>query len=228
MVSNVVIGLGLAFILGLVDYVSEGALRKAKALKEGFVSFAAGISTTYIFLHLFPLVYSGIGALSQFIFIFILVGFVAYHLIEKYIYQHAPRDKVVKEIEMEHSAALFFYHFVIGIVLIALIEKDLVSGLLFFVPVSLHVIIDALPHSHKYKKWYFKFFSAGATFLGAGLAFLLRLPEAVNFALVGLIAGLLLFLEAREVIPEERKGSVAMFLVGVLLYGTFIVISWYV
>ena len=228
MVSNISIGLGLAFILSLVDYVSEGALQKSKVLKEGFVSLAAGISTTYIFLHLLPLVYSGVGALSRFIFIFVLLGFVVYHLVEKYIYQHAPRDKVVKDIELEHSVALFFYHFVIGIVLIALIQTGLVAGLFFFLPVSFHVIIDVLPHSHTYKKWHIKLLFAGATFLGAVLAVLIRIPEAVNFALIGLVAGLLLFLEIREVIPKERKGNPALFLIGVLLYGSFILLSWYI
>ena len=72
MVSNIAIGLGLAFVLSLVDYLSEGALRNTRTLKEGFVSLAAGISTTYIFLHLFPLVYSGVQSISRWIFVFVL------------------------------------------------------------------------------------------------------------------------------------------------------------
>jgi len=131
-----------------------------------------------------------------------MLGFVAYHLAEKYVYQHAPRDKVVKDIEIEHSVALFFYHFVIGIVLIALIRDSLFAGLLFFIPVALHVVIDALPHSHAYRKWYIKLIFASATFFGALLAAFVSLPVVVNFALIGLVAGLLLFLELREVIPR--------------------------
>jgi len=227
MVSTLQVALGLALLLGVVDYMSEGALTRRNAFfKERFVSFVAGLSVTYIFLHLFPLVYSGAQSLPRLIFIFMLLGFVTYHLIEKWIYKHVPREKIGKDIEREHAMTLFFYHFSIGIVFISLIRANVLDGLLFFVPVSLHVIVNALPHSHRFQRWSVKAFFSSAPFLGAVLAVVVQIPQIINFALLGVVAGLLLFLEAREVIPKKREGSPLFFILGVLLYGLLIIGSW--
>lgn len=229
MVSSVAVALGLVAFLAAINYFSEGALaRTGGVVKERFVSFVAGLSASYIFLHLFPLVYSGTQVLQRLIFIAVLFGFVAYHLVEKWIYKHAPRDKIVREVEEEHAITLFFYHFFIGIVFVSLIEKDFVGGLLYFLPVSLHVIINSLPHSHRFQRKEVKALFAGAPFFGVLFGSGVPLPEVLHFALLGVVTGLLLFLEAREVIPEKRKGSALFFLVGVIAYGALIMWSWFI
>jgi hypothetical protein len=227
MVSPIGIAFVLTFLLGVVDYFSEGVLatRDGK-FKEVFVSFVAGLSVTYIFLHLFPQVYSGAQDYPRLIFLFMLFGFVFYHVAEKWVYQHAPRDKLRKEIEEQHAATLFFYHFLIGLVLVSLIQESLISGLLYFIPVSLHVIINVLPHSHKFRRWYIKAFFTGAPLFGVLVASLVDIPNVVNFGLLGVLAGLLLFLEAREVIPHKREGSVLFFLLGVIVYWALITSLW--
>ena len=51
MVSNVQLAVGLALLLGIVDYLSEGHFTRKRGLfKERLVSFAAGVSVSYIFL----------------------------------------------------------------------------------------------------------------------------------------------------------------------------------
>ena len=68
MLSNIYIGLGLVALLTIADYISEGKFKNSK-IKEKVVSLGAGISTTYIFLHLFPNLYTGTQELSRFLFI---------------------------------------------------------------------------------------------------------------------------------------------------------------
>src|SRR3989338_5137325 len=115
MVSPTALALGLTLLLGAVDYASEGILaRYATLYKERFVSFVAGLSVTYIFLHLFPQVYSGAQAYPHLVF-------VSYHLIEKWIYQHLPREQIIEEVEHEHAITIFFSHFFIGIVFVSLV-----------------------------------------------------------------------------------------------------------
>jgi hypothetical protein len=227
MISNVHLALILALILSIADYYSEGRFTRRKhAFKERFVSFVAGLSISYIFLHLFPQVYSGVEELRELIFILMLTGFTMYHVIEKWIYRHAPRDQINAEIEHEHAVTLFVYHFLIGIVFVSFMKTGIVGGLLYYIPVSLHVIINALPHSHKFQKWQRKMFYTSAPFLGAVLASIIPFSTLVNFALLGVVAGILLFLETREISPRRRHGSVPYFLLGVILYGLLIGFTW--
>jgi len=175
---------------------------------------------------MFPFVYAQAQSLPRLTFVSMLAGFVAYHIAEKSIYKHTSRDNVVKKLEIQHSLTLFFYHFSIGAVFMSLIRVDLVSGFLFFLPVSLHVIINALPHSHRFQKPSVKAFFNSAPFVGSVFALVLPFPRVLTTALIGIVAGILLFIEVREVIPKKQKGSSSFFLLGVILYGILIGASW--
>lgn len=227
MISNVQLAVGLALLLGVIDYLSEGHfMRKRGLFKERLVSFAAGLSVSYIFLHLFPQVYTVAHDVPRLIFLSMLAGFVAYHALEKLIYQYAPRDEVINDIELEHSLTLFFYHFVIGIVFLSLMQQSRWDGVLFFIPVSLHVIINALPHAHRFQKMSVKAFFSSAPLLGVMVGWLVPIPTVIYALLFGLVAGILLFVEAREVAPRRRTESIVWFLIGVVGYGFLIGVSW--
>jgi zinc transporter ZupT len=227
MLSNVQLALGLALLLGVIDYLSEGHfMRKRGLFKERLVSFAAGLSVSYIFLHLFPQIYLTAHEVPRLIFLAMLTGFVAYHAIEKLIYQYAPRDEVVDDIELEHSVTLFFYHFAIGIVFLSLMRQSQWDGVLFFIPVSLHVIINALPHGHRFQRMSVKAFFSSAPLLGVMMALVVPIPPVVYALLFGVVAGILLFVEAREVVPRRRAESIVWFLIGVVSYGFLIGTSW--
>lgn len=227
MVSNVQLAIGLAVLLGVIDYLSEGHFTRRKGLfKERLVSFAAGLSVSYIFLHLFPQIYLTAHEVPRLIFLAMLAGFVAYHAIEKLIYQYAPRDEVINDIELEHSVTLFFYHFAIGIVFLSLMRQTVLDGILFFIPVSLHVIINALPHAHRFQRMSVKAFFSSAPLLGVILALMVPIPPIIYALLFGIVAGLLLFVEAREVVPRRRAESIVWFLIGVVGYGFLIGVSW--
>jgi len=218
-----IVALGLTFALGVIDFLSEGHFMRTKGVfKQRLVSFAAGISVAYLFLHLFPQLYSSIiGAdqsYQQLTFFLMMAGFISYHIIEKWIYQHARRDEIVKEVEIEHSLTLFFYHFIIGFVFVSLLHDGLENGLLYFIPLSLHIIINALPHSHRFRGNGVRLFFTSAPLLGAVVGSFFILPTLVQTTLLGLIAGILLFIEAREIVPKRRGESIAFFMVGVALF----------
>jgi len=218
------IGISLTAFLSLADFLSEGRFLRSQ-FKQRLVSFAAGVSVAYIFLHLFPQIYFSLFnsniSTKNVTFFAMLIGFVAYHLIEKWIYQHAKRDDIVAEIEQQHVLTLFFYHFVIGIVLLSLLKNDVVDGLLYFIPISMHVLINALPHSHRFDKKSVRAFFVSAPVLGAILASLVTIPEVLDLMLLGMIAGILLFVEAREIAPSKRSESISFFLLGVI---TFVIV----
>lgn len=219
MISNVQLALLLAAILSIANYILESGIKsRIRFMRDSMISLIAGISIAYVFLDLFPTVYQGTKFLSDNIFVFMLLGFTAYHLIEKLIYKHAARNQIAADIETEHTIILFTYHLAIGILLMFFIRNSLKSGLLFFVPVSLHVLLSELPGSHKFRHPLSRLLFAGAPILGALTGFAFSIPNALIFALLGLITGLLLFLEVRETIPQKKRGSPLFFVTGMLLF----------
>ena len=50
-------------------------------------------------------------------FIFLLVGFSVFHLVEKLVYQHAEAARLAWELKEVHSIDFFIYHFIVGVAL---------------------------------------------------------------------------------------------------------------
>ena len=82
-------------ILTVVHYFSESIGAHFKKYRVKLVSFSAGVSIAYFFLMLMPEIYGGIESLDKFIFVYILIGFILFHLIEKYLYQHEEKERLI-------------------------------------------------------------------------------------------------------------------------------------
>ena len=78
-------------LLSLGHYFSEELTERIKNFRYNVISFAAGISITYVFLVLLPELYRGVQDLDKLIFIFVLMGFASLHLVDKHIYKYAPK-----------------------------------------------------------------------------------------------------------------------------------------
>ena len=113
-----VIGYILALILSVVDFFTEGLFSKASPNKMKFISVAAGVSVSYIFLILLPEIYSSAVAINKLLFFAILFGFGIFHIIEKYIRQNFTGPELRKEHRLIHSTTSFIYFFVVGFILI--------------------------------------------------------------------------------------------------------------
>ena len=103
-----VVSIAFGTIIGIAHYFNELFSLKSEKYRNKIISFSAGISITYIFLHLLPEFIA--AQINRFIFLSILLGFVIFHLVEKYIYQHSSEDKLLKELAIEDSITSFIYH----------------------------------------------------------------------------------------------------------------------
>jgi hypothetical protein len=88
-----IISLVFGSILGIIHYYSERLKLPEGTKRYRVISFAAGISIAYLFLGLLPHTYAVATHLKNFVFAFLLLGFVIFHLAEKNIYKHANREK---------------------------------------------------------------------------------------------------------------------------------------
>jgi len=221
-----VVGYVLALILSIVDFLTEGLFSKASPNKMKFISFSAGASVSYIFLVLLSEIYSGAIAISKLLFLAVLFGFGIFHIIEKYIRQNFTGPALRKEHRLVHSTTSFVYFFVVGFLLVKLVETDgNLSSILLFIPIMLHIIIDSLPRRHT-KKHFLRAFSASSPFLGAISATFIDIGNAGNVALLGLVGGALLYTVVRESLPREREGKPMYFITGLLLFTVLILLLW--
>ena len=84
--------LGLGILLGIIHYYSEKLKLPEGTKRYRVISFAAGISIAYLFLDLLPHTNEASAHLKNFVFVFLLLGFVIFHLAEK-IYTNMQTEK---------------------------------------------------------------------------------------------------------------------------------------
>jgi len=215
----------LALALSVADFFTEGLFSKASSNKMKFISFSAGVSISYVFLILLPEIYTGAMSINRLLFISVLFGFGVFHLIEKYIRQNFTGPKLRQEHKIIHSTTSFIYFFVVGYILVSLTDSNILNGVLLFIPVLLHIVIDSLPRRTTKKK-HMRIFSTSSPVLGALTATFTNFGEAVNLTLLGIVGGALLYTVIRESLPREREGKPLFFLTGLLLFTIVVLLLW--
>ena len=222
-----VVPLTLALIISMVEFISRKLNFKYKLHYRKIVSFAAGISITYILLELLPFFAENALEINKFLFLALLIGFVIHHIIEKEIYQHNSRHELVKKLTLEEHTFHFIYHIILGIVFIKIIQANKTEGLFFFISILAYTIASNLPtRQHRSNK--VMALLASSTFIGALIAvfFLSKLQLWLEFSLVGFVTGVLLFTVTRHHIHHGKIGSVSYFTLGSIIYTFFILSKW--
>jgi len=219
----------LALVISLTYFYSNKYTIKHKGRSKKIISFSAGVSITYVLLELFPTFTEGALSINKILFLSVLVGFIAHHVIEKEIYKHSPKHDLIRMLSLEENVFSFIYHVIIGIVLVTFIKEGVFQGLLFFFPVASYTFLSNLstdPHHSKTKA----LFLSSATLMGVVIAMIFGklFPLQLEYFLMGLAVGVLLFAVIRHHIPFGKKGRIGYFTFGFLIYSLLIVLSWYV
>ncbi|UCE42895.1 MAG: hypothetical protein JSV17_08075 [Candidatus Aminicenantes bacterium] len=225
-----IFALSLGIILGIIHFYSEKLKLPDGANRYRVISFAAGISIAYLFLNLLPHTYAAADHLKNFVFVFLLLGFVLFHLAEKFIYKHADQKKLARELKEVHSISFFFYYFMIGIVLYDKVLTSQLEGILFFIPIGLHASLSTASlsqiHGDIREGFGTKILLSLSTILGVIFALLVSVPNILDNILVSMIAGILLYIIVKEFLPEKEKGQPMFFLSGILVFiGFYILIE---
>lgn len=220
--ATTLLALCFGILLGVVHFFSEKIQLTEGHLRYRVVSFAAGVSIAYLFLVLLPETYQAATHLKEWVFVFLLLGFAAFHLVEKLTYQHADRDMLMRELKETHSVLFFCYYFVIGVVLEDLLKVGVLEGSLFLIPVALHAGLSTASlseiHGEIRESLLARIVLSVSTLLGVAFALLVSMPLVVSNILIGLIAGALLYIIVKEFLPEREKGQPLFFLLGLVLF----------
>ena len=224
-----VIAIIFGIIVALVHFSSD-KIHKYKRYKNEIMSLAAGISLAYLLLFLLPELYRGVETIQKLLFVFVLIGALSFHLVEKYIYQHSKKNKIIEEISVFHSLSFFVYHFVIGVVLVNLLQTNILTGTLFLLPILSYIAVGQVSlkeiHAKVTEKLAVKVLLSFSTLIGIIEAIFLPLPTKVFYSLLGFIGGAMLYHVMRENIPAENGGDGLWFLLGAFLYTLLIMFIW--
>ncbi len=216
------IAIAFGILMGITHFFSDHFREEFKKYNNQILSFSAGIALTYIFLNLFPEFTKGVIQINEYIFISVLAGFVIFHIIEKYIYQHSPEDKQLRELAIEDSVISFTYHFIIGIVLVSFFNQGITQGMLFFIPAFLFTTVSTLPVDMT-KSTVIRTILAASTLLGILFALFIYTPNpTIYYSLLGFIIGALSFTVTRHSIPKGKQGKPLFFIIGVIIYSLLI------
>jgi zinc transporter ZupT len=221
----------LGVVLSAVHIFGEDIVNSYKKHdRHKILSFAAGISITYLFLQFLPELYIGVEVVNKVIFVYVLLGFILLHLREKYIYQHLESERLLYELKEAHSIAFFVYHFLLGIVVVQVIKINLVQGLLFYIPILLHAGVSNVAlselHYHIKEKFNVRLLLSLAPFSGVLVGLLVNISSFVHYMLLGFVAGALIYVIIRDILPEDRSGYVEYFIIGSILYALIIIATW--
>lgn len=230
MATHLPLALGLGVLLAATHFFGEEINEKYPP-KGAVTSFSAGITVSYIFLQLLPELQTQAQNFGNYTFLYALAGFATVHIAEKYIYHH---DKSVNDLKHDfrllHTIFLFLYHLGLGIILYFLLNADVVHGVLFFVPVLLHTAISSLSlkelHEDILDSLPVKLTVSISAPTGVIISHLLN-PTLTQFHIViGLIAGMFLYIATSDSLTPQSKGEPWSFLSGVLFYTAIILLTW--
>jgi zinc transporter ZupT len=189
-----IIVLLIAVVLSIVHYYSHRISGFMEKNHYDVLSFSGGTLIALIFLVLLPEV---IGITdSEVIFLLILLGFIAFHLTEKYLYQHVKNKRQqLRDLKELHQAGFFIDH-------------------------SSSISLD---HIHeKAKTSVNKTILSVSTLLGAITAIILEIDKETQAAVLALTLGMLIYIVNRDILPKEEKGKSLWFIAGIGL----IILIW--
>ena len=213
----------LAAGLCVLHWFSEHLAERVERFHTKIVSFSSGLFVAYLFLFLFPEWVQGVDLVGEKIYFYLLVGFAAFHLLEKYVYQHVRNKRdMLKDLAELHALGFFLDHFIVGAVLyFAFVVEREVVALFVVLPLVLHTLMSSMSLNHL-DAHYEQNRLVGAVLalsplIGVAFSFLLSPPLALHYSYFSFALGAILYIVVRDLLPEGRAGDARLFLGGTAL-----------
>jgi len=156
-------------------------------------------------------------------------------------YKIKIQNKINKELTNFRLITDYFYHFIVGIILVGLLRIELIGGILFFIYAFFRTIVTKRSEAHiiftdleiyeeqKFEeKLIIKYISCSSALTGIIIGLIVNsfLPSNLEllFIFYSFISGVILYVIVREVIPEKEKGNPFKFLIGLIGFAIVIII----
>lgn len=207
--------------------------------RSRWLSFAGGISVSYVFLHLIPELSEAQEKIStdkvtplldgQLAYLVALAGLVLFYALERRVKSGQRETTERSDGETPTGRGLFWIHIssfglynaLIGYLMIHRDEKSVSNLLLFFIAMALHFLVNDNGLRQDHKQTYMRsgrWVLAGAILLGWMIGITTKFSDTPVDMLASLLAGGIILNVLKEELPEERKSSFVAFLSGAALY----------
>lgn len=214
------ITISAAILAGIVTSIGIYVINKFSAWGKKnmiyFVSFAAGVLISVSFMHIAPKSFE----MNEKAPIFLLVGFLAMHLLNRFLKLFVCSDNRCKDYAFGVIPALGigFHSFIDGVIYSVTFSVSIFTGVLAAIGMVLHEFPEGIvtflllvKSGFKKKKATLYAFLAAAitTPLGALISwpFISRLSQTMLGVLVSLSAGALIYVGATHLLPEVEKNG---------------------
>jgi zinc transporter ZupT len=224
----------IAVIMGITDFVGHRISGLAAGHRDSFLSFSSGLLISLLFLILVPSVISTGNSLgnSEFLFFFLLVGFLLMHLIEKYIYRHIMnKQELLEDLKIVHIIGFGLDNFLVGFIIASLVDLNFsivfnLSVPLFFQMLTSSISLGSIDTRINDK--YSKIILSVLPILGAILGIVLEFERLITNYLLAFVLGILFYMIIRDVLPQGKRGNSVLFLSGnlVTIFLWFFQIIW--
>ncbi len=202
--------------------------------RRRWLSFGAGVSVAYVFLHLLPDVAAfELAAIEAGHpspgWLVVLAGLVAFYGLERAARSARPGPRrastTADAVGWLHVASYAAYNAVIGYVLVEQAELGADALALFAIAIGLHFVVNDHGLRAEHGRLYHvvgRWILAGAVVAGWGLAATTTVTEEVLGLLVAFLGGGVVLNVLKEELPEERESRFGAFVLGVVGYGALL------
>lgn len=214
--------------MAVVHFLGEELEEYLSGYSEEIVSFTSGVSITYIFVELVPEFYRIAAGTTDMIFVFPLLGFSSIHLLEKYIAMSGfQQERMRKDYGEIHSAFLFVYYGALGYLVASLLAESAVSGLLFFLPIILHIAVSSFSVTELHESFVERTGVKTAISLAPLIGVFLHSQQFISVGqfnpVFGTVIGMFFYVAIRDSMPDEDRGDPLEYILGALIYLALIV-----
>jgi hypothetical protein len=236
--ANSIAMTGAGALLFAAVFLVGGRFHPLRAVlpdRRGLVSFGAGMSAAYVFVHLMPELHSARTAVAESvsaplpydakaIYFLGLVGFLAFYGLERlraHVECSAGADRETLAFRL-HIGGFSVYVALMSCLLVRNLEGTSSATWLYVAAIGAHFL--ALEHTlaeehgdawRRVGRWVL----ALACLLGWATGLLVELPRQALALLVAFVSGAVIMTSAVMELPSEKDGRFLPFLAGGLLYG---------
>jgi hypothetical protein len=235
---NLIEETGLAALLFAATFLFGERVRPLRRIlrnERAGLSFGAGMSVAYVFIHVMPELHlvrtsftAGVGEPLPFhgmvVYFTALVGFLLFYFLDRLRereHRHDGRSGAAHAFRLD-LGAFSAYVGVVGYVLVRNLGETHTSTLLFSLAIAAHFLaLDhslATEHGDAYRRTG-RATLAGAALLGWGLGFAIPLPLYVVALLVAFISGAVIVNATIMELHDEKDGHLFPFVAGGVVYG---------
>jgi len=206
----------IASIMGGTDYFGHKISGLAGKNRDDILSLSSGLLIALLFLILLPSL--PLDKDSQYIFLFILIGFLCMHFSEKFIYKRVTnKKKLLEDLKMAHIVGFGIDNILVGFIIATVAKTDPIIALELSIPFFLQMLTSSISLDSidvQLNDKFSKILLSVLPIIGAVAGIILKFDDSLTQSVLALMLGILFYMIVRDVIPSGKRGRPILFFIG--------------